>query len=416
MSRDGSGNYVLPAVANPPLSGATISSTGWAIPTLNDIASALTQSLSKDGQTTATGNIPMGGNRFLNVGNATQRNEVANWGQLQDGAALWLSSIGGTGNAITANVSPTLPAYVDGQTFQFACTTTNTGAATIAIDGLAAVAITKGGSTALAAGDLTAGSVITLTYTGTGFQLVSPYAVSTVAGGFTVSSGGLSVSGNYGGVAAVIASTDSQTASSPWAFYARTTSAVAGDCWIAIDAFGAWGARLGVLRATVGTLQLQTSAGGALGVNAGASTFAGGLTVSSGGVAVVGTSNFASTVTAPTVAVTDNSTNIATTAVLEGKTFGNTARAHSRGSPSLSTAYTPSATKPSFVQVQMVVNNGNAYWIATTSLGNVWIGSQTGATANNLSVGSFMLAPGESYTLTISAGVLGGTIACLEFY
>ena len=53
MSRNGSGTYTLPA-GNPIVTGTTISST-WANNTLTDIATALTGSLSADGQTTATG-------------------------------------------------------------------------------------------------------------------------------------------------------------------------------------------------------------------------------------------------------------------------------------------------------------------------------------------------------------------------
>jgi hypothetical protein len=69
MARDGSGTYTLPA-GNPVVTGTTVSST-WANNTFTDVASALTQSLSKDGQTTMTGNQPMAGNKHTGVGNAT---------------------------------------------------------------------------------------------------------------------------------------------------------------------------------------------------------------------------------------------------------------------------------------------------------------------------------------------------------
>jgi len=65
MSRNGSGVYSLPA-GNPVVTNTTISST-WANNTLSDIASALTDSLSADGQTTATGNLPMGNNRITGL-------------------------------------------------------------------------------------------------------------------------------------------------------------------------------------------------------------------------------------------------------------------------------------------------------------------------------------------------------------
>ena len=66
MSRNGSGTYSLPA-GNPVSAGTTITDT-WANTTLSDIASALTSSLSKDGQTTPTGNLPMGGFKLTGLG------------------------------------------------------------------------------------------------------------------------------------------------------------------------------------------------------------------------------------------------------------------------------------------------------------------------------------------------------------
>lgn len=55
MSRNGSGTYTLPA-GNPVTTGQTISST-WANNTLTDIATALTGSISADGQTPITGTL-----------------------------------------------------------------------------------------------------------------------------------------------------------------------------------------------------------------------------------------------------------------------------------------------------------------------------------------------------------------------
>jgi hypothetical protein len=53
MSRNGSGVYNLPA-GNPVITGTTIASN-WANTTLTDIATALTNSISADGQTPITG-------------------------------------------------------------------------------------------------------------------------------------------------------------------------------------------------------------------------------------------------------------------------------------------------------------------------------------------------------------------------
>lgn len=71
MARNGSGTYSLPS-GNPVVTGTVISST-WANTTLSDIATALTASIAKDGQTTPTANLPMGGYKLtgLAAGTAT---------------------------------------------------------------------------------------------------------------------------------------------------------------------------------------------------------------------------------------------------------------------------------------------------------------------------------------------------------
>ena len=84
MARDGSGNYNLPA-GQPVSTGTTISSTVHNT-LASDVASALTQSLSKDGQTTPTANLPMGGFKFTGVADGTASNHFATVGQLQSAA------------------------------------------------------------------------------------------------------------------------------------------------------------------------------------------------------------------------------------------------------------------------------------------------------------------------------------------
>ena len=60
MSRNGSGVYNLPS-GNPVVTGTTITSS-WANTTMQNIADALTQSVSADGQT------PMSGVLFIDTG------------------------------------------------------------------------------------------------------------------------------------------------------------------------------------------------------------------------------------------------------------------------------------------------------------------------------------------------------------
>jgi len=80
-------------------------------------------------------------------------------------------SVSGT-NTITGTVAG-ITTYKAGQTFKFVAAGANTGAATININGLGAVAITKSGSTVLDAGDISAGGTIQVIHDGTQFQLTS---------------------------------------------------------------------------------------------------------------------------------------------------------------------------------------------------------------------------------------------------
>ncbi len=170
MARNGSGTYNLPA-GNPVVTGTTISST-WANTTLSDMASALTGSIASDGQTTPLANLPMGGYAHTGVANATVRTQYAAVAQVQDNTAQYLNTISGT-DVITATANFGMSAYATGQVFNFVAAGTNTGATTLNINAIGAKAITKNGTTALTAGDITSGQVVTVFYDGTQFQITS---------------------------------------------------------------------------------------------------------------------------------------------------------------------------------------------------------------------------------------------------
>jgi len=88
MARNGSGTYVLVNTASI-ATGNTISSTDM-MATLNDIATALTQSLAKDGQTTPSANIPMGGNKLTGLGAAASAGDALRYEQLFTTSAITL--------------------------------------------------------------------------------------------------------------------------------------------------------------------------------------------------------------------------------------------------------------------------------------------------------------------------------------
>ena len=165
-----SGTFGLYTPGNPTVTGTTISST-WANNTLNDIATALTQSIASTGVTTPTANLPMGTFRHTGVGNATAQACYASVTDVQNGSAITLSGVSGT-DTITATAPFTVAAYASGQGFRFVAANTNTGAVTINISGLGAKSITKQGTTALNAGDIAAGGAYEIVYDGTRFQLI----------------------------------------------------------------------------------------------------------------------------------------------------------------------------------------------------------------------------------------------------
>ena len=177
MARNGSGTYTLPA-GNPVVSGTTISST-WANNTLSDIATALTSSIAKDGQTTPTANLPLGGFKLTGMGVGSANTDSLTLGQAQNQGYLLIGTVAGA-DTITGLLSPAVTAYVAGQKFSFIAAGTNTGAATLNINSVGAKSITKLGTTALAAGDIQANAVILVEYDGTQFQLINMVAQAAV--------------------------------------------------------------------------------------------------------------------------------------------------------------------------------------------------------------------------------------------
>jgi len=80
MARNGSGTYSLPS-GNPVVTLTTISSTDFNN-TMTDLATALTDSIAKDGQTTPTANLTMGGFRLTNLGAAAAAGDALRFEQL----------------------------------------------------------------------------------------------------------------------------------------------------------------------------------------------------------------------------------------------------------------------------------------------------------------------------------------------
>jgi hypothetical protein len=80
----------------------------------------------------------------------------------------------GSANAYVFTPSPAVAAYTAGMSFVLKANFSNTGAATLNVSALGAIAIKKYGSVALVANDILSGQEFQVTYDGTNFQLQSP--------------------------------------------------------------------------------------------------------------------------------------------------------------------------------------------------------------------------------------------------
>jgi hypothetical protein len=191
MSYNGSGTFVINSAGQPVVTGTVISSTAFNALTA-DLATGLSTALTKDGQTTPTANLPMGTFKFTGLSAGSAATDSANIAQVQNSFGSFLT-VSGT-DTITATVSPSLTAYASGQMFAFVAANTNTGAVTINISSLGAKSITKNGTTALSAGDLTANYLFVIVYDGTQFQVVGVSATTftnlTISGVLTLSGAG----------------------------------------------------------------------------------------------------------------------------------------------------------------------------------------------------------------------------------
>ena len=163
---------------------------------MDSIATALSTCITKSGLTTPTANLPMGNYKHTGVGDAAARNQYASAGQIQDEDLIWCGTASGTTDAIELSPSPAITGYAEGQRFAFVSSGANTGAATVNVSGLGVKSVTRNGSTALAAGHIHSGVIVTIQYDGTRFQLPNsgylPDVGGAVGGPITAANGSAS--------------------------------------------------------------------------------------------------------------------------------------------------------------------------------------------------------------------------------
>jgi hypothetical protein len=153
MPRNGSGTYTRPQADYVP--GTTILATS-VNSDLNDMAQALTASLARDGQTTPTANIPLGGFRITGLGNGTSATDAATLGQVDGRAEIDLAS------ASTTDIGA-----------QQSDNVRITGTTTITSFGTAANGVTR---------QLRFAAALTLTHNATSLQLPGLANITTAAG------------------------------------------------------------------------------------------------------------------------------------------------------------------------------------------------------------------------------------------
>lgn len=142
----------------------------------DDMATALSTCLLKDGTQTVTANLPMATFKFTGLGAGSAATDSINFGTAQAQAYLWGGTSGGSGTVMTISVTPAITAYAAGQTFRFIAGFVTTGVATLNVNGLGAKNIKKQGQSGLinlGTGDMAAGYTYSVTYDGTQF-IVSP--------------------------------------------------------------------------------------------------------------------------------------------------------------------------------------------------------------------------------------------------
>jgi len=135
-----------------------------------------------------------------------------------DTSVNWYAAGGGTAQAQTVTLTPAATALTAGLTVRWKPTAANTGSGpTLAVSSLAATTITKCGTTALVANDLTTSNVATAVYDGVEFQLLNPMA-GACAGSSGVSSftGDGSLLSNSGSTGVVTATLANAAANSYW--------------------------------------------------------------------------------------------------------------------------------------------------------------------------------------------------------
>ncbi len=168
MPRNGTGTYTLPYNWNDDLANGITIQAGRMMGQQDDVATALTDSIAKDGQTIFTGNQSMGNNKITNLGNSTAAQDAIPTAQVQNNSLFNLGTSLGVADAYTAAAVPAITAYETTMSFRLKIHATNaTTTPTLQLNGIGAPALdavikkidTGGVEVAVAVGDLDLGGI-----------------------------------------------------------------------------------------------------------------------------------------------------------------------------------------------------------------------------------------------------------------
>jgi hypothetical protein len=192
MPRNGSGTYTRTDGVR---TGSTVFQQQEALATgiqstlldteAQDMADALTSSIAKDGQTTPTADLPMGGFNHTGVDDAIANDQYGSFGQNNKLYPQVVATSGGsTADALVVNISPTPSDLVDGQpVIVFSTVGANTSTTpTLNLNSFGAKTIVKGTNDALVAGDMPGTNSVSIYVYDSGldkFVLLNAYKIET---------------------------------------------------------------------------------------------------------------------------------------------------------------------------------------------------------------------------------------------
>lgn len=181
---DGSGNFIrVYSWQADKAAGINIIASRMDTDTNNITNNGFGNTLTRDGQGSATSNLPMNGFRHTGVGAPLLGDQYGTAVGIQDNAYSFAVA-GGTADAITATYAPAILVLVDGMLLSVRASAANaTTTPTFAPNGLTAHTITKSGNQALTVGDIPrAGYEIQLRYvaTGTHWEMLNPATAGSI--------------------------------------------------------------------------------------------------------------------------------------------------------------------------------------------------------------------------------------------